>query len=111
MQSKATTSAALLETMMLVRAFKLQNATLAAATQVPGTCTSVGQEAAAAGAVMALGRQDLILANHRSAGHLLARGASPGGVLAEIITCRAPRASRLRCGRRCHALRRSRQRR
>jgi pyruvate dehydrogenase E1 component alpha subunit len=85
MQSKATSPEALLETMMLVRAFELQNVTLAAASQAPGTCTSVGQEAAAVGVVKALGPQDLILTNHRSAGHLLARGADAGRVLAEIM--------------------------
>lgn len=85
MQSKATSPEALLETMMLVRAFELQNVALAAASQAPGTCTSVGQEAAAVGVVMALGRQDLILTNHRSTGHLLARGADAGRVLAEIM--------------------------
>ena len=84
MQSKAS-PAALLEKMMLVRAFELQNAALAAASQAPGTCTSVGQEAASVGVVMALDRDDLILTNHRSAGHLLARGAEPGRVLAEIM--------------------------
>jgi pyruvate dehydrogenase E1 component alpha subunit len=76
---------ALLEAMMLVRAFEEQNRTLAAAGKAPGTCTSVGQEAAAVGVIKALGRDDLILTNHRSAGHLLARGAEPGRVLAEIM--------------------------
>jgi pyruvate dehydrogenase E1 component alpha subunit len=76
---------ALLEAMMLVRAFEEQNAALAAAQKAPGTCTSVGQEAAAVGVVKALGREDLILTNHRSAGHLLARGAEPGRLLAEIM--------------------------
>ena len=85
MQSNGTNPTALLEKMMLVRAFELQNAALAAANQSPGTCTSVGQEAAGVGAVMALSPQDLILTNHRSAGHLLARGADPGRVLAEIM--------------------------
>jgi pyruvate dehydrogenase E1 component alpha subunit len=75
----------LLESMMLVRAFEEQNAALTAAGQAPGTCTSVGQEAAAVGVIKALGRDDLILTNHRSAGHLLARGAEPGRVLAEIM--------------------------
>jgi TPP-dependent pyruvate/acetoin dehydrogenase alpha subunit len=75
----------LLESMMLVRAFEEQNAALTAAGQAPGTCTSVGQEAAAVGVIKALGREDLILTNHRSAGHLLARGAEPGRVLAEIM--------------------------
>src|SRR6187431_562511 len=85
MQSNGTSSTALLEKMMLVRAFELQNAALAAASQAPGTCTSVGQEAAGVGVVMALSPQDLILTNHRSAGHLIARGADPGRVLAEIM--------------------------
>jgi pyruvate dehydrogenase E1 component alpha subunit len=52
---------------------------------MPGTCTSVGQEAAAVGVVNALSADDLILTNHRSAGHLLARGADPGRLLAEVM--------------------------
>ena len=75
----------LLQSMMLVRAFEEQNAAMTAAGQAPGTCTSVGQEAAAVGVIKALGANDLILTNHRSAGHLLARGADPGRVLAEIM--------------------------
>jgi len=70
---------------MLVRAFEEQNRSLTAAGNFPGTCTSVGQEAAGVGVIRALGRDDLILTNHRSAGHLLARGADPGRVLAEIM--------------------------
>jgi pyruvate dehydrogenase E1 component alpha subunit len=80
-----TTPAALLESMLLVRAFEDQNRALAADGKAPGTCTSIGQEAAAVGVIKALGRDDLILTNHRSAGHLLARGADPGRVLAEIM--------------------------
>src|SRR4051794_8663112 len=79
------TSVAMLETMMLVRGFEEQNRALAAAGKAPGTCTSVGQEAAAVGVIKALGRDDLILTNHRSAGHLIARGADPGRILAEIM--------------------------
>ncbi|HYC45127.1 MAG TPA: thiamine pyrophosphate-dependent dehydrogenase E1 component subunit alpha [Burkholderiales bacterium] len=82
---KGANSVALLETMMLVRAFEVQNRALNAAGDFPGTCTSIGQEAAAVGVVAALGRQDQILTNHRSAGHLLARGADPGRLLAEIM--------------------------
>lgn len=75
----------LLEQMLLVRAY--ENAIVAGSTagKVPGTCTSVGQEAAAVGVVNALGSDDLILTNHRSAGHLLARGADPGRMLAEVM--------------------------
>jgi TPP-dependent pyruvate/acetoin dehydrogenase alpha subunit len=85
MLSNDTSPRALLEAMMLVRAFEEQNRKLATAGKAPGTCTSIGQEAAAVGVVKALSQQDLILTNHRSAGHLLARGADPGRVLAEIM--------------------------
>jgi pyruvate dehydrogenase E1 component alpha subunit len=87
-EMKVTTDsspAALLEAMMLVRAFEEQNRALAATGKYAGTCTSVGQEAAAVGAIRALGADDYILTNHRSAGHLLARGAEPGRLLAEIM--------------------------
>ena len=75
---------ALLEAMMLVRAFEEGNAARQAEGKAPGTCTSVGQEASAVGVVRALEARDLILTNHRSAGHLLARGADPGRIMAEI---------------------------
>ena len=77
--------AAQLETMMLIRAFEEKVAALQAAGQGPTTCTSVGQEASAAGVVRALRPQDRILTNHRSAGHLIARGAEPKRVLAEMM--------------------------
>jgi TPP-dependent pyruvate/acetoin dehydrogenase alpha subunit len=51
----------------------------------PGTCTSVGQEACAVGLMEALRPEDKILTNHRSAGHLLARGADPTRMLAEVL--------------------------
>src|SRR3954452_20001172 len=85
MQPNDTTPGALLEGMMLVRAFEEQNRTLAAQGNAPGTCTSVGQEAAAVGVIKNLREDDLILTNHRSAGHLLARGAEPGRIFAEIM--------------------------
>ncbi|HEX8254026.1 MAG TPA: thiamine pyrophosphate-dependent enzyme, partial [Thermoanaerobaculia bacterium] len=71
--------------MMLIRAFEENSAKLQAAGKAGTMCTSVGQEASAVGVVRALGADDLILTNHRSAGHLLARGADPGRVLAEIL--------------------------
>jgi len=74
-----------LETMMLIRAFEEKSAELRAAGKSPNMCTSVGQEASAVGVVRALQPQDRILTNHRSAGHLLARGAEPRRVLAEIL--------------------------
>ena len=74
-----------LEAMLLIRTFEEKSAALKAAGQAPSMCTSVGQEAAAVGVIRNLGKDDLILTNHRSAGHLLARGADPGRVFAEIM--------------------------
>jgi pyruvate dehydrogenase E1 component alpha subunit len=74
----------LLETMMLIRAHEERLAALASPT-APGTCTAVGQEACAVGVVRALQARDRILTNHRSAGHLLARGADAGRVMAEVM--------------------------
>jgi TPP-dependent pyruvate/acetoin dehydrogenase alpha subunit len=73
-----------LETMLLIRSFEEKSAELRATGKAGSMCTSVGQEAAAVGVVSALQPNDLILTNHRSAGHLLARGADPGRLFAEI---------------------------
>lgn len=79
------TSRLLLERMLLIRAYEEKIIAFHEAGPFPHVCTSVGQEAAAVGAVSALGPQDQILTNHRSAGHLLARGAHPGRMLAEVM--------------------------
>lgn len=76
---------AALESMLLIRAFEEQSAAMQAAGKSPSMCTSVGQEASAVGVIAALDERDEILTNHRSAGHLLARGADPRRVLAEIL--------------------------
>jgi TPP-dependent pyruvate/acetoin dehydrogenase alpha subunit len=76
---------AMLECMMLIRAYEEKLAALHAAGNFPGTCTSVGQEASAVGVVRALKTEDRILTNHRSAGHLLARGADAGRIVAEVM--------------------------
>lgn len=80
-----TSPRAMLECMLLIRAYEEKLATLNAGGNLPGTCTSVGQEACAVGVVKALGPDDRILTNHRSAGHLLARGADPGRMMAEVM--------------------------
>ena len=69
--------------MLLIRAY--EEALAAQAGALPGTCTSVGQEAAAVGVMQALQPRDRILTNHRSAGHLLARGADAGRLMAEVM--------------------------
>lgn len=73
------------EAMLLIRTFEEKSAELQATGQSGSMCTSVGQEASAVGVVRALSSQDKILTNHRSAGHLLARGADPGRIFAEIL--------------------------
>ncbi|HEU4522367.1 MAG TPA: thiamine pyrophosphate-dependent dehydrogenase E1 component subunit alpha [Thermoanaerobaculia bacterium] len=74
-----------LESMLLIRAFEENSAALNAQGKSPTMCTSVGQEASAVGVISALGPNDRILTNHRSAGHLIARGADPARILAEIM--------------------------
>lgn len=76
---------ALLETMMLIRVYEEKAAAMQATGEARGTCTSVGQEASGVGVIAALGKNDLILTNHRSAGHLLARGADPARLYAEVL--------------------------
>lgn len=76
---------ALIERMLLIRAYEEKLIALSAGGQFPAVCSSFGQEAAAVGVVAALGAADQILTNHRSAGHLLARGADPGRLLAEVM--------------------------
>ncbi len=73
-----------LETMLLIRAYERQLVELQK-TGAPGTCTSVGQEACAVGVVAALDGRDRLVTNHRSAGHLIARGAEPGRLMAEVL--------------------------
>lgn len=75
----------MLECMMLIRAYEEKLADLHVKTGMAGTCTSVGQEASAVGVVRALTNDDRILTNHRSAGHLLARGADAGRMMAEVM--------------------------
>ncbi|KQV48771.1 dehydrogenase [Pelomonas sp. Root1217] len=79
-----STASSRLDAMLLIRAYEQQLIAVASPSN-PGTCTSVGQEACAAGVVAALGPQDKLLTNHRSAGHLLARGADPERLFAEVL--------------------------
>ncbi len=51
----------------------------------PDTCSSIGQEACAVGVIDALEARDRILTNHRSAAHLIARGADPKRLFAEVL--------------------------
>jgi pyruvate dehydrogenase E1 component alpha subunit len=73
-----------LETMTLIRTYEERLAGLQSG-GAPGTCTSVGQEAAAVGVTRALAPTDRVLTNHRSAAHLIARGADPSRLMAEVF--------------------------
>ncbi|MCA1742970.1 MAG: thiamine pyrophosphate-dependent dehydrogenase E1 component subunit alpha [Desulfovibrionales bacterium] len=76
----------MLETMILSRKFsdtlmelcKIQG-------KIPGMMIlSTGQEAVGSGVCAALGKDDVIITNHRSHNHLLAKGADPNELMAEI---------------------------
>ena len=46
---------------------------------------SIGQEAVACGVIACLDRADLLLSTHRGHGHTLAKGATPGAMLRELL--------------------------
>lgn len=75
----------MLQAMQRIRAYETCVAALHAQGSFPMTCSSQGQEASAVGVVSALGCDDRILTNHRSAAHLIARGAEPARILAEVM--------------------------
>jgi pyruvate dehydrogenase E1 component alpha subunit len=52
---------------------------------VSGIHPCIGQEAVAAGIGAALRRDDIMMANHRGHGHMLAKGSDPGRLLAEMM--------------------------
>jgi len=71
--------------MRLIRRFEERAIDLVrAGTIVSGIHPCIGQEAVAAGTGAALRRDDVMLANHRAHGQLLAKGSDPGRLLAEM---------------------------
>jgi acetoin:2,6-dichlorophenolindophenol oxidoreductase subunit alpha len=76
----------ILRTMILVRAFEDRITEMSReGDRLPGIqILSTGQEAAVA-AVLVLRKEDVLVSNHRSHAHLLARGADPRGLMAEIM--------------------------
>ena len=75
------------EKMVLIRKFEEKLVELSQIQgRVPGMqILANGQEAVAVGVVQALVKDDVIVSNHRSHGHLLARGADPKQLMAEIM--------------------------
>ena len=71
--------------MLRVRLFEERVRELFAGGRIPGFLhTSVGQEAVAVGACAALRPADYVLSTHRGHGHLVAKGGSLGGLMAEL---------------------------
>ncbi len=72
--------------MFLIRAFEQELERLFLEGLLPGTThLCIGQEACAVGVCMALCEHDVLFSNHRGHGHLLARGADPARIMAEIF--------------------------
>jgi TPP-dependent pyruvate/acetoin dehydrogenase alpha subunit len=71
--------------MLRVRLFEERVRELFANARIPGFLhTSVGQEAVAVGVATALRRDDYVLSTHRGHGHLVAKGGSLRGLMAEL---------------------------
>jgi TPP-dependent pyruvate/acetoin dehydrogenase alpha subunit len=79
-------AAALYRTARTIRRFEETVEELTAANDIPGTVhLYIGEEAVAAGVCAALGREDLITSTHRGHGHVIAKGAALGPMLAELM--------------------------
>jgi len=75
-----------LTTMWTIRRFEEAVDELFARGLMHGTMhLSIGQEAVATGACLALRTDDLITSTHRGHGHCLAKGADPGRMMAELL--------------------------
>ena len=74
------------ETMLRIRRFEEETAALFAAGDLPGFVhLSIGQEAVPTGICAALDPADTITATHRGHGHILAKGADMGRMMAELM--------------------------
>lgn len=75
----------LLREMLLIRRFEEKSAELYSATKIRGFLhLYIGEEAIAVGVMQALRPEDNILATYREHGQALARGVSPGTIMAEM---------------------------
>lgn len=83
----AERATALYRTMRLIRRFEERVVDLVNANEIAGvTHEYVGQEAVATGVCEALEEHDIITSTHRGHGHLLARGADPKRMMAELLS-------------------------
>lgn len=77
---------ALLRRMVLIRRFEERAGKLRASGLIPGFLHPyIGQEAVAVGVCDALGPDDVLTSTHRGHGHMLARGADPARMYAELF--------------------------
>lgn len=73
-------------TMRLIRSFEELVVSLVNRNEIAGvTHEYVGEEAVATGMCSVMGIDDVLTSTHRGHGHLLARGASPSAMLAELL--------------------------
>lgn len=78
--------AALYRTVRTIRRFEETVEELTAANEIPGTVhLYIGEEAVAAGVCAALEREDFVTSTHRGHGHVIAKGAALGPMLAELM--------------------------
>jgi TPP-dependent pyruvate/acetoin dehydrogenase alpha subunit len=78
--------AELYRVMRTIRAFEETVVELVNRDEIPGTTHEyIGQEAVAAGVCAALRSTDFIASTHRGHGHVIAKGASVSGMLAELM--------------------------
>ena len=76
----------LLETMLTIRAFEEKAGELFQQNMIPGFIhLSIGQEAAAAGTCSVLRTEDYLATTHRGHGHMIAKGADPQRMFAELF--------------------------
>ncbi|WP_249010659.1 pyruvate dehydrogenase complex E1 component subunit beta [Conexibacter sp. DBS9H8] len=72
--------------MQLIREFETETTNLFVSGSITGTAHScIGQEAVAVGTCAAMAPGDFLVGNHRSHGHLIARGADIGRMMAEMF--------------------------
>ena len=84
--ASAPTLNELFRTIALIRAFETRVSELYRDGEIPGFVhTSLGQEAVAAGVCGALTPDDYLTTTHRGHGHVLAKGADIGGMMAELF--------------------------
>jgi len=85
-QAQAELERRMLRQMLLIRRFEEKAAEAYALGKIGGFChLYIGQEAVAVGSLAALRDDDYVISSYREHGQALARGVSPGAVMAELF--------------------------